>query len=153
MHITLETDYAIRIVDALAKEAAKGQESFRGCIDAGTISERTEVPLRFALKILRKLVSGGIVKSYKGVYGGYRLIAEPKEISLYDIVEIVEGEYHFSRCLSDGYDCGCGREGASCGCGEDGDSCGCSYRRAFGELSEMVRDYLKKQTFDKLLNL
>lgn len=153
MHITLETDYAIRIVDALAKEAAKKQESFRGCIDAGTIAERTEVPLRFALKILRKLVSGGIVKSYKGVYGGYRLIAKLSEISVYDVMEIVEGEYHFSRCLSEGYRCNCGKDGAPCNCGENEASCNCNYRRVFGELSEIVRDYLKKQTFDKLVDL
>lgn len=142
MHITLETDYAIRIVDALAVETVKEQNSFRGCIDAGTISERTEVPLRFALKILRKLVSGGIVKSYKGVYGGYRLIAELSEISIYDVMEIVEGEYHFSRCLSDDYSCNCSADGLPC-----------NYRQAFGEVTEMVKDYLKKQTFDKLVKL
>lgn len=156
MHITLETDYAIRIVDALAKEAAREQDSFRGCIDAGTIAERTEVPLRFALKILRKLVGGGIVKSYKGVYGGYRLIAKLSEISVYDIMEIVEGEYHFSRCLSDSYNCNCSKcpsDEGSCTCGGDGSGCGCNYRAAFGELTEIVRDYLKKQTFDKLVNL
>ena len=65
MHITLETDYAIRIVDALGRESLKGGNGIKSCIDAGTISESTDVPLRFALKILRKLVSGGIVKSYK----------------------------------------------------------------------------------------
>lgn len=140
MHITLETDYAIRIVDALAKEAARENESFRGCIDAGTIAERTEVPLRFALKILRKLVSGGIVKSYKGVYGGYRLIAELGELSIYDVMEIVEGEYHFSRCLSEDYNCNCESDGLPC-----------NYRGVFGEVTEMVKDYLKKQTFDKLV--
>ncbi len=140
MHITLETDYAIRIVDTLAKEAARENESFRGCIDAGTIADRTEVPLRFALKILRKLVSGGIVKSYKGVYGGYRLIAELGELSIYDVMEIVEGEYHFSRCLSEGYNCNCESDGLPC-----------NYRGVFGEVTEMVKDYLKKQTFDKLV--
>ncbi|MCM1055596.1 MAG: Rrf2 family transcriptional regulator [Bacteroides sp.] len=142
MHITLETDYAIRIVDALAAELVKEQSSFRGCIDAGTISERTDVPLRFALKILRKLVSGGIVKSYKGVYGGYRLIAELSEISIYDVMEIVEGEYRFSRCLSEDYSCNCSADGLPC-----------NYRRAFGEVTEIVKDYLKKQTFDKLVKL
>ena len=140
MHITLETDYAIRIVDALAREAAKEKESFRGCIDAGTIAERTEVPLRFALKILRKLVGGGIVKSYKGVYGGYRLIAGLKEISVYDIIEIVEGEYQFSRCLGNEYNCNCSADD-------------CNYKKAFGELTEIVKDYLKKQTFDKLVDI
>lgn len=143
MHITLETDYAIRIVDTLAKEAAKEQSSFRGCIDAGTISERTEIPLRFALKILRKLVGGGIVKSYKGVYGGYRLIAKLEELSIYDVIELVEGEYRFSRCLSEDY---------SCNCGNDGDL-PCSYRQVFAGVTDMVRDYLKKQTFDKLVKI
>ncbi|MFR5070020.1 MAG: hypothetical protein ACLTE2_09810 [Eubacteriales bacterium] len=55
MHLTLEADYAVRIVDKLAIENKK--------IDAHTISEQTNVPLRFALKILRKLVASGAVKS------------------------------------------------------------------------------------------
>ncbi len=142
MHITLETDYAIRIVDALAKEAAKQQAGCKGCIDAGTISERTEIPLRFALKILRKLVGGGIVKSYKGVYGGYRLTARLNELSIYDVIELVEGEYRFSRCLSEDYSCNCGNDGLPC-----------NYRKVFAGVSDMVRDYLKKQTFDKLVKL
>lgn len=140
MHITLETDYAIRIVDTLAKEAAKQQTGCKGCIDAGTISERTEIPLRFALKILRKLVGGGIVKSYKGVYGGYRLTARLNELSIYDVIELVEGEYRFSRCLSENYSCNCGNDGLPC-----------NYRKVFAGVSDMVRDYLKKQTFDKLI--
>ena len=48
MHITLETDYAIRIVDRLINAD--------GRLDAKTLSERTDVPQRFALNILRKLV-------------------------------------------------------------------------------------------------
>ncbi|HBH94315.1 MAG TPA: Rrf2 family transcriptional regulator [Ruminococcaceae bacterium] len=140
MHITLETDYAIRIVDTLGKESLKGDNGIKSCIDAGTISESTDVPLRFALKILRKLVSGGLVKSYKGVYGGYRLIKPVKEISLYDVIEIVEGEYRFSRCLSEGYSCNCSADGLPC-----------NYRQAFSDVSEIVKEYLKKQTFDKLI--
>ena len=46
MHITLETDYAIRIVLYLAKANKR--------VEAKNISENTEVTLRFALKILRK---------------------------------------------------------------------------------------------------
>ncbi|MGN0674985.1 MAG: Rrf2 family transcriptional regulator, partial [Oscillospiraceae bacterium] len=55
MHITLEADYAIRIVHCLAKSKKR--------LDAKTIAEQTTVTLRFALKILRKLVASGIVKS------------------------------------------------------------------------------------------
>ena len=61
MHITLESDYATRIAYCLAKAP--------GRMDAKSISEETGVTLRFSLKILRKLVASGIVKSFKGEKG------------------------------------------------------------------------------------
>ena len=79
MHITLETDYAIRIVECLSLCGGK--------IDASAISERTDVPQRFSLKILRKLVHSDIVKSYKGVQGGYELAKAPGDITLRTVVE------------------------------------------------------------------
>ena len=65
MHITLESDYAVRIVYCLAQNG--------GRMEAAAIAEQTGVTLRFSLKILRKLVAGGLVKSYKGAGGGYEL--------------------------------------------------------------------------------
>ena len=56
MFITLEADYAVRIVSVLCREKDK--------MDAKTISNDACVTLRFALKILRKLVAADIVKSY-----------------------------------------------------------------------------------------
>ncbi len=144
MHITLETDYAVRIVDILAKNklisAIHKDVKNNTRIDAATISEKADVPLRFALKILRKLVSGGLVKSFKGIYGGYELMKEPCDISLYDIVEIVEGTYMFSRCLSSEYDCSCNTEGLPC-----------TYQKVFSNITEIVCQELSKQTFDKLI--
>ena len=67
MHITLEADYAIRIVQVLAQNQRR--------LDAKTISEMTGVTLRFSLKILRKLVAAGIIKSFKGTQGGYDQIS------------------------------------------------------------------------------
>ena len=62
MHITLESDYAVRIVSCLSHQNKR--------LDAKTMSEKTCVTIRFALKILRKLVAGGIIKSFKGTQGG-----------------------------------------------------------------------------------
>ena len=58
MILNLETDYAIRIVHYLAEVGERR--------DAGKIAEKTGVTLRFSLKILRKLVAAGIIRSYKG---------------------------------------------------------------------------------------
>ena len=132
MHITLESDYAVRIVACLVSENKR--------IDAKTISQKNNVSLRFALKILLKLVESGIVKSYKGTQGGYELAKSPSEISLCDVIETVEGTYHFSRCLEDGYECSCGRSGDCC------------HQKAFGQITEIVKKELKARTFDKLVN-
>lgn len=56
MHMTLEADYAVRIVEFLAMHPEK--------IDAKTISEKTNVTLRFTLKILRTLVADEIGRAH-----------------------------------------------------------------------------------------
>lgn len=131
MYITLEADYAVRIVSALCLDRRR--------LDAGTISDRTCVTLRFALKILRKLVSAELVKSYKGSQGGYQLIREPSEITLRMVIEAIEGTYYFSRCLSP--DCECSR-------GADGICC---YQKAFGEITDSVRRELEGYNFADMI--
>ncbi len=131
MHITLEADYAVRIVGCLAENNKR--------MDAKLISEQTEVTLRFSLKILRKLVSGGIVKSFKGTQGGYELDKAPNEITLYDVITIVEGPFAISRCLHDDFVC-------SRNNGKD-----CTTQRIYDEISTLVREKMEKATFDKLI--
>ncbi|MBQ8781151.1 MAG: Rrf2 family transcriptional regulator [Oscillospiraceae bacterium] len=129
MHITLEADYAVRIVGCLAQEKKR--------MDANALSGVTCVTLRFSLKILRKLVAAGIVKSYKGVQGGYELAKKPSEISLKDVIEAVEGRYTLSKCLSDSYECSRGMSGKCC------------FQRVFNEISVMVDEKLAEYTFDR----
>lgn len=70
MNITLETDYAVKIVDCLAG-------AFPKRVDAAKISVETGVTLRFSLKILSKLAANNIVNSFKGAKGGYELASSP----------------------------------------------------------------------------
>lgn len=74
MHINLESDYAARIVYCLTK--------VDGRLDAQSIAEETCVSLRFTLKIMRKLVAAGIVRSFKGAKGGYQLARGPESVTL-----------------------------------------------------------------------
>ncbi len=132
MHITLEADYALRIVECLA---ASGRR-----MDAKSISQQTCVTLRFALKILRKLAANGIVKSFKGAQGGYELAGKPGDISLKDVIETVEGKYYLSRCLSDNH--GCSRGMQSC----------CKFRKVFDSISADVEKRLDSYTFDMFID-
>ncbi len=130
MHITLESDYAVRIVGCLSASGSR--------MDAKSVSEQTCVPLRFALKILRKLTTGGIVVSFKGKNGGYELARHNSEISLMDVIGAVEGKYHLSRCLSSDYECSRGMSGK------------CSYQKVFDDISAEVEKRLASCTFDML---
>lgn len=135
MKITLESDYAIRIVLCLAQ--------YEGRCDAGTLSEQTGVPQRFALKILRKLVNANLLCSFKGISGGYQLARPASEISLADIIAVIEGAFSLSRCLTEGNSC----THPSGGCSNEA----CKVQKVFGDISLMVHQKLEATTVDKLL--
>lgn len=128
MHITLESDYAVRIVDCLAKNG--------GRMDAKSISAATGVTLRFSLKILRKLVAQGIIRSYKGTQGGYELDKPAEQISLGEVIETVEGPICISRCV--------GAENYPCSRVDHSD---CWFHAAYTEVSKMVREKLYSVNF------
>jgi Rrf2 family protein len=59
------------------------------------LAESGGMPDRFLLQILRNLVAHGLLRSTRGVIGGYTLARSPEEISLLDIIEAVEGPVTF----------------------------------------------------------
>lgn len=127
MFFNNETDYAIRIVSCLAEKNEK--------TDAATISEQTGVTLRFALKILHRLVLGGIVKSFKGNKGGYMLAKDPSEITLLEVVEKINGPVTLSRCHVDG----------SCGCTHPNGFC--NFKNTFLDVTEYIKRRLSEANF------
>ena len=131
MCLTLESDYAVRIVGCLAESSARK--------DAKLISEQTGVTLRFALKILRKLVSAGIVCSFKGMQGGYELARPADQITLYDVISVIEGDFQINTCHEEEFVCT--RNSKMC----------CIYRPVFEEITEMVTQKLSSLTFADIL--
>ena len=95
MKITQEADYGLRVVLYLSK-LEYGEK-----ISAGTIAEHEEIPFRFLLKLLRKLIASEIIKSYRGVNGGYALNKLPEKITLRDVVEAIDGPVYVNRCMID----------------------------------------------------
>ena len=55
------------------------------------IAEARGIPERFLLKVLKPLVSARVLLSLKGPNGGYRLLKAPKQITLLEVVEAVDG--------------------------------------------------------------
>jgi len=133
MRITSESDYALRIITALARHTE--------VVDAKTLSDETSVTLRFALKILHKLVTEGIVDSYKGVKGGYLLKLKPQEITLLRVIELIDGPIAIVRCL----------ESAE-GCTLNNDKTACIYHHIFNTISADVAKRLSSITIADAMN-
>ena len=133
MRITLESDYALRILTAIAYR--------EDVADAKTISAETSVTPRFALKILHKLVQGGLVKSYKGVKGGYKLDITPEDITLRRVIELIDGPIVIARCLENQEEC-------SIGC----DKTACVYHHIFESVSLDLARRLEKITIADVIN-
>ena len=56
------------------------------------IAEEHGIPARFLVQILLQLKSASLVASTRGALGGYRLARSPREISLADVIDVMEGD-------------------------------------------------------------
>ena len=133
MRITLESDYALRIIGALASHSDK--------MDAKALSTEVSVTPGFTLKILRKLVQGELVKSYKGVNGGYMLNKPAEDITLKTVIELIDGPIFISRCLE-----------TQESCSMNPDKTACIYHHIFDTISIDVSRKLEGITIADVLN-
>lgn len=133
MRITHEADYAIRVAHCLACSNDK--------ISAKQISESTGVTLRFALKILRKLIQADIVKSFKGVSGGYMLNRSPADVSFGEIIEAIDGRIAINHCLTGEFECTRVAQKKQC-----------DFRKVFAAVNKQLRDELYSITLDRFIS-
>ena len=96
MLITRDTDYALRILRALADGKRHNVKE---------LCESEAVPQQFAYKILRRLTDAGLVKSVRGVNGGTELAGDLGSITLLDVIRITESDSYISDCMSPDYAC------------------------------------------------
>ncbi len=93
MKLTRSGEYAIRCMIYLAQQP-------RGSVSLlEDISKAQDVPKFLTAKVLRTLVKADIIRSSRGVGGGYALARPASQISLLDVVESVEGPIYLNTCL------------------------------------------------------
>jgi Rrf2 family protein len=94
MRISAKSDYAIR---AMAELAAAYEA---GPVKAEDVASAQQIPLNFLLGILRELRNGKLVRSVRGRDGGYLLSRSPDQITLADVIRVVDGPLANVRDLS-----------------------------------------------------
>ncbi len=131
MRINMTSDYAIRCLVVLG--AAEGEMS------SAEIAEKIGVTRPQTMNILRQLRAAGFVNSSRGAEGGYWLAKPTSEISLLDILMVMEDSVYINYCLDPEHGCGRHAEGF------------CPVRKYYQGLQGMVHESLGSMTLEKLL--
>jgi len=95
-----EIDYSLLAMMYIAARPA-GQLAYRRDIAA-----HYNIPKEFLAKVLQKLTRHGLIKSFRGMQGGYRLARDVDGISLADVIEAVDGPLALVDCQAEPYECG-----------------------------------------------
>jgi Rrf2 family protein len=86
MKVSAKTEYACIAMLELAAQYGSSEP-----VRIRRISERHGVPPRFLVQILLQLKGAGLVASVRGAAGGYHLVKPPPEISLGQVMEVIDG--------------------------------------------------------------
>ena len=93
LKINRQTDYAVRVVLALAKRG----DSTR--LSSNEIRQEMLIPKAFMSRIVAQLSRSGLINTFPGRDGGLSLPRPASQITLRDIVEVFEGPILLSECL------------------------------------------------------
>jgi Rrf2 family protein len=86
MKISAKTEYACIAMLELSSRFGTGEP-----VRIRKIAERHDVPPRFLVQILLQLKGAGLVASTRGAAGGYHLIKPPDQVSLGEVMDVIEG--------------------------------------------------------------
>ena len=123
--------YAIRALTYLAAQPPGKLSGSR------EISEHEDIPNSFLCKILLELRRKRLLRSYKGIGGGYELALPPDKINLLMIVRCIEGELAFTECILEDEQCSSQAQ--------------CSLHDSWTELRNQLAHFLESRTLADLV--
>jgi len=90
LRISKLTDYAILIMVELTREGEM--------LSANTLAERIHVEVPTASKVLKLLSGSGLLESFRGANGGYRVTRGAGDISVAEVIAAIEGPIAMTEC-------------------------------------------------------
>jgi Rrf2 family transcriptional regulator, cysteine metabolism repressor len=102
------------------------------------IADRQGVPKDFLSLIMVDLRRGGIVESVRGPRGGYRLTRPPSQISMGEILQVLEGPIQLLQCMSDASEATCSQH------------VGCQMRSVWSQLTDTIVGVLYGTSLEQL---
>jgi len=96
MRVSSRADYGVRALFDLALRYGQGP------VQSRDIASRQDVPEAYLHQVLGALNRAGLVRSTRGPLGGHELAREPREISLWDVLLVLDGPDRRSHPHHDG---------------------------------------------------
>ena len=132
MQITRQADYAVRAVLHLSKLGNTQRAA------TSTVAQEQRIPPSFLAKIISQLSIAGLLHTSRGARGGVTLAREPKDITLLEVIEAIDGPIQLNECA-----------GESSTCTFDKD---CPLRPVWCDAQEELVTRLKGTTFAQLMS-
>ena len=85
LSITTKSPYALRALTELARTGGSGP------VPIGELARRRDVPVQFLEQLFATLRRAGLLRSQRGVKGGYSFAREPTQITVLEVVELLDG--------------------------------------------------------------
>jgi Rrf2 family transcriptional regulator, cysteine metabolism repressor len=133
MNLSKSTRYALY---AAMEMALAGDDP----VTVSGVAERYRISEGGLSKVFQQLVRSGIAIGIRGIGGGYRLARPPSQITVQDVIRVLEAEREEGRCLLDD------RYTKPCV-----DFPTCHLRRLFDEVDELVRSTFESISLETLV--
>jgi Rrf2 family cysteine metabolism transcriptional repressor len=85
--ITTKSPYALRALTELGRLGSSGP------VPIAELARRREIPVQFLEQLFAVLRRAGVLRSQRGVRGGYSFARDPSEITVLEIVELLDGAF------------------------------------------------------------
>ena len=101
LRISKKADYAVFLLGLIAQRGAfpGGPASARAVVSAHEIARQTRLNKSVVANLLKGFARQGILQSTRGLKGGYRLTRSPRQVTLDEILTVVDGPFSLVDCL------------------------------------------------------
>ena len=99
MQITRQADYAVRAIYYLSG-LEPGQRA-----STSKIAKEQNIPPSFLAKIISQLSVAGLLHTSRGARGGVSLAQDPKDVTMLDVIESIDGPILLNECVNDTHGC------------------------------------------------
>jgi Rrf2 family protein len=99
MQITRQADYAVRAVLHLARLGGSERAA------TSAVAEEQRIPPSFLAKIISQLSIAGLLHTSRGARGGVTLARPPKDITLLEVIEAIDGPIQLNECVGEEPNC------------------------------------------------